>query len=61
MNKTALLASFRQEMKEDRRQAKFNSYLLVGLIFSIPFSTSASSILSFLILISWLLQGRFQE
>ena len=61
MNKTALLASFRQEMKEDRRQAKFNSYLLVGLIFSIPFSTSISSILSFLIFMSWLLQADFRN
>ena len=61
MGKTALLVSFWQGMKEDWRQAKFNSYLLIGLIFSIPFSTSISSILSFLIFISWLLRGDFRN
>ena len=61
MGKTALLVSFWQGMKEDWRQAKFNSYLLIGLIFSTPFSTSISSILSFLIFISWLLRGDFRN
>ena len=61
MGKTVLLISFWQGIKEDWRQAKFNSYLLIVLIFSIPFSTSVSSVLSFLIFISWLLRGDFRN
>ena len=61
MSKTELLMSFCQRMKDDWRQAKFDSYLLIGLIFSIPFSTSLSSILSFLIFISWLLHADFRN
>ncbi len=61
MGKAVLLDSFRQGISKDWRQAEFNSYLLIGLIFSIPFSTSASSILSFLIFIRWLLQTNFRN
>ena len=61
MGKTELLASFWQGIKEDWKQARFDSYLLIGLIFSIPFSTSMSSILSLLILINWLLHADFRN
>ncbi len=61
MGKTELLTSFWQGIKEDWRQARFDSYLLIGLIFSIPFSTSVSSILSLLILINWLLHADFRN
>jgi len=40
---------------------KVNSYLIIALIFFIPFSTAAGSILSAIILLFWLIHGRFKE
>ena len=61
MNKTAPLTSFWSKFKSDWRWADFNSYTLIGLIFSIPFSTSLSSILAAVILAGWLLKGDFKR
>ena len=61
MNKTAPLTSIRSKFKSDWRWADFNSYTLIGLIFSIPFSTSLSSILAAVILAGWLLKGDFKR
>ena len=40
---------------------KVNSYLIIALIFFIPFSTAAGSILSAIILLFWLIHARFKE
>ena len=61
MNRTEPLTSIRSRFKSDWRWADFNSYMLIGLIFSIPFSTSLSSILAVVILAGWLLKGDFKS
>ena len=61
MVEAVLLPSFRQGFNRELSQANFNSYLLIGLIFSIPFSTSVSSILSLAILVSFLLKADFRN
>ena len=61
MNQAAPLTSFRSRLKSDWRWTDFNSYTLIGLIFSIPFSTSLSSILAAVILAGWLLKGDFKR
>ena len=40
---------------------KINSHLLIALIFVIPFSTALGSIFSALILVFWLINGKFSE
>ena len=40
---------------------KVNSYLIIALIFFIPFSTAIGSILSAIILLLWLMHGRFKD
>jgi len=40
---------------------RVNSYLIIALIFFIPFSTAAGSILSAVILLLWLVHGEFRE
>ena len=61
MDKTAPLTSFQPRLKFDWRWEDFNSYMLIGLIFSIPFSTSVSTILAVVILAGWLLKGDFKR
>ena len=61
MDKTAPVTSFRPRLESGWRWEDFNSYMLIGLIFSIPFSTSTSSILAVVILGGWLLKGDFKR
>ena len=59
MSKAGPLTTMWPRDKGDWRWASFNSYLLIALIFSIPFSTSVSSIISSLIVICSLLKSDF--
>ena len=61
MDKTAQLASFWPRLGSVWRWEDVNSYTLIALIFSIPFSTSVSSILALVMLAGWLLKGDFQR
>ena len=61
MNLMVRLTSFRPGLSPDWKWEDFNSYTLVGLIFSIPISTSASSILAAVVLAGWLLKGDFKR
>ena len=61
MYKTAPLSSFRPRRRSGWKWEDINSYTLIGLIFSIPFSTSVSSFLAAVILAGWLLKGDFKR
>ena len=61
MNLMSRLTSFWPSRSPDWRWEDFNSYTLVGLIFSIPFSTSVSGILAAVIIAGWLLRGDFKR
>ena len=61
MSQTAPRTSFRSMFNFAWRWEDFNSYTLIGLIFSIPFSTSVSGILAVVILAGWLLKGDFKR
>lgn len=41
--------------------AEFSSYIILAFIFSIPISTSVSSILAILVAVLWMIGGKFKE
>ena len=61
MDKTASFASLWRRLEAHWRWEDVNSYTLIGLIFSIPLSASASSILAAVALAGWLLKGDFKR
>ena len=61
MDRSAPLFSLWPRIKSGWRWEDINSYTLIGLIFSIPFSTSVSGIFSAVILVGWLLKGDYKR
>ena len=61
MDKTLPSTLLRPKPVSEWKWEDLNSYMLIGLIFSIPFSTSVTGILAAVILAGWVLKGDFKS